>query len=155
MFFTTTKGEKVLDFGQNIAGYVTVKAKGTAGQKIRLSHAEVLDKEGNVYTGNLRRARQVEDKYISKWKDKMQSIISELQNILTEDDFKNFKNAQDEWEKQLIDNAKADWNIVENNQYKIMSGSSFHHMWLSNIRGQYRKRTIHIQYMLYLIQGGY
>ena len=52
----TPKGEKVLDFGQNMAGIVEVKVKGKFGQKITIRHAETLDKEGNFYTENLREA---------------------------------------------------------------------------------------------------
>ena len=61
--FTTPKGEKVIDFGQNLSGWVQVKASGKAGDKITISHAEVLDKDGNFYTENLRLARQT-DTYI-------------------------------------------------------------------------------------------
>ncbi len=53
----TPKGETVLDFGQNIAGYVEIKIRGERGDKIALSHAEVLDKDGNFYTLNMRKAR--------------------------------------------------------------------------------------------------
>jgi alpha-L-rhamnosidase len=55
---TTPKGETVLDFGQNLVGFVQVKLSGAPGQKITISHAEVLDKEGNFYTANLRAAKQ-------------------------------------------------------------------------------------------------
>ncbi|HZH96266.1 MAG TPA: family 78 glycoside hydrolase catalytic domain, partial [Flavisolibacter sp.] len=55
---TTPEGDQVIDFGQNLVGWVVVKAKGKAGDKIVLSHAEVLDKKGNFYTANLRLARQ-------------------------------------------------------------------------------------------------
>lgn len=54
--FTTPKGEKVIDFGQNLVGWVTMKVKGNSGDKITISHAEVLDKQGNFYTENLRGA---------------------------------------------------------------------------------------------------
>lgn len=54
--FTTPKGERVIDFGQNLVGWVMVKAKGNAGDKIMIRHAEVLDKAGNFYTDNLRAA---------------------------------------------------------------------------------------------------
>ena len=54
---TTPTGEKVLDFGQNLVGWVVVKATGKAGDKIVLKHAEVLDKKGNFYTENLRAAK--------------------------------------------------------------------------------------------------
>jgi len=62
---TTPGGDKVIDFGQNLVGWVVVKAKGNAGDKIVLSHAEVLDKEGNFYTDNLRAAKQ-ENTFILK-----------------------------------------------------------------------------------------
>lgn len=54
---TTPSGEKVLDFGQNLVGWVVVKATGKAGDKIVIKHAEVLDKAGNFYTDNLRAAK--------------------------------------------------------------------------------------------------
>jgi len=62
---TTPKGEKVIDFGQNLVGWVIVRVKGKAGDKIVLSHAEVLDKSGNFYTDNLRAAK-AQDTYILK-----------------------------------------------------------------------------------------
>jgi alpha-L-rhamnosidase len=43
----------VIDFGQNLVGWVMIKAKGNAGDTITISHAEVLDKYGNFYTENL------------------------------------------------------------------------------------------------------
>ena len=55
----TPKGELVLDFGQNLAGYVEIKIKGERGQRVVLSHAEVLDKDGNFYTENMRSARNI------------------------------------------------------------------------------------------------
>ena len=61
--FTTPEGEKVIDFGQNLVGWVMIKAKGNAGDTITISHAEVLDKYGNFYTENLRAAK-AQAKYI-------------------------------------------------------------------------------------------
>ena len=55
--FITPAGEQVLDFGQNLVGWVTTKVKGKQGDKIILSHAEVLDKKGNFYIENLRAAK--------------------------------------------------------------------------------------------------
>ena len=63
--FTTPKGEKVIDFGQNLVGWEIMKVKGNAGDKITISHAEVLDKEGNFYTENLRAAK-AQSTYILK-----------------------------------------------------------------------------------------
>ena len=54
----TPRGERVIDFGQNLTGWVKFKVNGKAGDSIRISHAEVLDKEGNFYTENLRSAKQ-------------------------------------------------------------------------------------------------
>jgi alpha-L-rhamnosidase len=63
--FTTPKGEKVIDFGQNMVGWVVMKVKGKAGDKINIAHAEVIDKDGNFYTTNLRAAK-AEDNFILK-----------------------------------------------------------------------------------------
>ena len=54
---TTPAGERVLDFGQNLTGYVRVHAHGAKGDEIELSFAEVLDKDGNFYTENMRSAK--------------------------------------------------------------------------------------------------
>ena len=56
-FIVTPKGERVVDFGQDMTGYVEVRAKGKRGDRIVLHHAEVLDKEGNFYTANYRHAK--------------------------------------------------------------------------------------------------
>lgn len=61
--FTTPRGEKVIDFGQNLVGWVVIKARGRSGDTIRINHAEVLDKQGNFYTENLRAAKS-EGNYI-------------------------------------------------------------------------------------------
>ena len=63
--FKTPKGEQVIDFGQNLVGWVTLKVKGKAGDKIVVSHSEVMDKTGNFYTTNLRAAK-AQDTYILK-----------------------------------------------------------------------------------------
>lgn len=60
---TTPEGDQILDFGQNLVGFVQVKVSGKKGDKIILKHAEVLDKKGNFYTENLREAAQ-ENTYI-------------------------------------------------------------------------------------------
>lgn len=63
--FTTPKGEQVIDFGQNLVGWVVMKVKGNSGDKVTMSHAEVLDKDGNFYTTNLRSAK-AQDNYVLK-----------------------------------------------------------------------------------------
>jgi len=54
----TPAGETVVDFGQNMVGWVRLRARGPAGTVIRMRHAESLDKAGNFYVTNLRGARQ-------------------------------------------------------------------------------------------------
>lgn len=53
----TPRGETVLDFGQNLTGYVRFHTCGKSGEKISLSFAEVLDAEGNFYIDNYRSAK--------------------------------------------------------------------------------------------------
>ncbi|CAM4296535.1 alpha-L-rhamnosidase [Paenibacillus endophyticus] len=55
---STPGGETVLDMGQNMVGWVRFTMKGQPGQEVMLQHAEVLDREGNFYTDNLRNAKQ-------------------------------------------------------------------------------------------------
>lgn len=54
--FTTPKGEKVLDFGQEITGFVRVTLDAKSGDKVTLSCAEMLDRDGNFYNENYRAA---------------------------------------------------------------------------------------------------
>ncbi len=54
----TPKGELVLDFGQNMVGRIQFSLKGKKGDKITITHAEVLDNDGNFYIDNLRSAKQ-------------------------------------------------------------------------------------------------
>ena len=61
----TPEGITVVDMGQNIVGWCRIRVQGAAGTRVTLRHAEVLDKEGNFYTDNLRSAKQ-EDVYILK-----------------------------------------------------------------------------------------
>ncbi|MDN5289115.1 MAG: Alpha-L-rhamnosidase [Mucilaginibacter sp.] len=56
---TTPKGETVIDFGQNLVGWVKFNVKGLNGTVVKIEHGEVLDKEGNFYTENLRTAKQL------------------------------------------------------------------------------------------------
>ncbi len=49
-------GERIIDFGQNFAGYVELSVDAPAKTRIVLSHAEILDKDGNFYTENYRKA---------------------------------------------------------------------------------------------------
>lgn len=56
----TSKGEKLVDFGQIVTGVVEVYVKGKKGQKIVIRHAEVLDKDGNFYPETLRQAKSID-----------------------------------------------------------------------------------------------
>jgi len=55
--FTTPKGERVIDFGQNMTGWVKFSVCGKAGDRVVLKHGEILDSAGNFYNENLRSAR--------------------------------------------------------------------------------------------------
>lgn len=53
----TPKGERVLDFGQNMTGWIELNLKGKKGDIIAFDHGEVLDKDGNFYNDNYRSAK--------------------------------------------------------------------------------------------------
>lgn len=56
--FVTPAGDTVIDFGQNMTGWAEFSTDGKAGDRVVYSCFEVLDKDGNVYTANLRKAKQ-------------------------------------------------------------------------------------------------
>ena len=53
----------VIDFGQNMAGWVSLMPHGKAGDTIRVRYAEKLNADGTLYTENLRNARST-DTYV-------------------------------------------------------------------------------------------
>lgn len=63
--FMTPKGEWVVDFGQEVTGYVEVTIDAREGETVKLSHGEVLDKDGNFYNENYRKAK-AEFRYICR-----------------------------------------------------------------------------------------
>ncbi len=56
-YFITPKGERIIDFGQEVTGYVCFRNVGEIGDRIAIDHAEILDKDGNFYTENYREAK--------------------------------------------------------------------------------------------------
>ncbi|PYP14242.1 MAG: alpha-L-rhamnosidase [Gemmatimonadetes bacterium] len=61
-------GETILDLGQNFTGWARLKVRGPggpAGTVVTMRFAEVLDRDGNLYVANLRRANQT-DRYTLK-----------------------------------------------------------------------------------------
>lgn len=57
----TPNGDRVIDFGQNLVGWVQFRLKGKAGDTLKLWHGEVLDQKGEFYNKNLRTAKQEVD----------------------------------------------------------------------------------------------
>lgn len=53
----TPAGETVVDFGQEVTGYVEFTIEAHAGDQIQISHGEILDADGNFYNKNYRSAR--------------------------------------------------------------------------------------------------
>lgn len=58
----------VFDLGQNFSGWIRLKVRGNAGDKVVMRFAEMLNADGTVYTENLRSARAT-DTYILKGGD--------------------------------------------------------------------------------------
>lgn len=61
----TTTGSYILDMGQNMVGWLQIRVKGNAGDKITLRFAESLKSDGTLYRDNLRDAKST-DTYILK-----------------------------------------------------------------------------------------
>ena len=57
-------GRQIVDFGQNLSGWIRIKAHRPAGTSVRVRHGETLSPDGSLYTDNLRTARQT-DEYVT------------------------------------------------------------------------------------------
>ncbi|MBQ6384221.1 MAG: family 78 glycoside hydrolase catalytic domain [Clostridia bacterium] len=55
--FRTPGGDTVVDFGQEVTGYVEFTLDAKAGEKVFFDHAEVQDRDGNWYNENYRSAK--------------------------------------------------------------------------------------------------
>lgn len=62
---TPKPGVYVLDMGQNMVGWISMRVNGKAGEQVKLRFAEVLNDDGTIYLGNIRNAR-VTDIYTLK-----------------------------------------------------------------------------------------
>ncbi|MCM1163205.1 MAG: family 78 glycoside hydrolase catalytic domain [Muribaculaceae bacterium] len=65
---TVADGSVILDFGQNMAGWISFVPTGQEGDTIRIRYAERLNPDGTLYTANLRDALS-EDIYICSGKE--------------------------------------------------------------------------------------
>lgn len=54
----TPQGDTVIDFGQNLTGWIQIRVRGEAGDQVKVKCFETLDASGNVYTANLRTAKE-------------------------------------------------------------------------------------------------
>jgi alpha-L-rhamnosidase len=61
----TSRGTYILDMGQNMVGWVSLKIKGEKGDTVKMRFAETLKGRDSLYLDNMRKA-QVTDKYILK-----------------------------------------------------------------------------------------
>ena len=59
--FVTPAGETVVDFGQEVTGYVEFTVTAHSGDRVRFTHGEVLDAAGNFYNANYRSAKALVD----------------------------------------------------------------------------------------------
>ena len=57
-------GAYTFDLGQNMVGWVQLKVRGRAGQKIMVRHGEMLNPNGTLYSSNLRGANAVDIYYL-------------------------------------------------------------------------------------------
>jgi alpha-L-rhamnosidase len=58
-------GVYVFNLGQNMVGWMRLKAKGSPGQKIVVRYAEMLNPDGTIYTDNLRGAKATDTFYLA------------------------------------------------------------------------------------------
>lgn len=97
--FTDANGDKIVDFGQNMVGWLQLNIKAKKGDTITIYHAEILDSEGKFYTENLRNADQ-----------KLQYIFKDKERVVFEPHFTfmGFRYVKVDFEGEFSkDNLKA------------------------------------------------
>jgi alpha-L-rhamnosidase len=95
--WTSHSGATLLDFGQNIVGWISLNVKGQAGESITLRHAEVLE-NGELGTRPLRTARAEDTFILSGQEDHFEPTLT----------FHGFRYAQIEgWREEYGDLAEA------------------------------------------------
>ncbi|MDN4473062.1 alpha-L-rhamnosidase [Demequina zhanjiangensis] len=57
---STAQGAALVDFGQNISGWVRLHVRGPEGTKLTIRHGELLTPEGDLETTNLRSAKAID-----------------------------------------------------------------------------------------------
>ena len=58
---TDDHGRHIVDFGQNLTGWLRISTDGPPGARIRIRHGEMLAPDGALYTENLRTARAADE----------------------------------------------------------------------------------------------
>ena len=58
---TDDYGRHIVDFGQNLTGWLRINVDGPPGASVRIRHGEVLAADGSLYTDNLRTARATDE----------------------------------------------------------------------------------------------
>lgn len=115
-----------------------------------------IDKDYNIEFSNTQTTAgfiALENRYIEIWKAKINEDLPKLLSKLSDGDADVFLEAQNDWEKQLNSTSEADYSVLNGENSNIL-GSSFEYTWKSNIREQYRKRAIHLEYLIYLLEKG-
>jgi alpha-L-rhamnosidase len=87
-------GVTQLDGGQNVAGWVRLRARGRAGTVVRVRHAEVLEPDGSLHVRALRSAKAT-DTYILA-----DDAVTDLEPPFT---FHGFRYAEVETDAELVD----------------------------------------------------
>lgn len=116
-----------------------------------------IDKDYNkdFYEGvsTSKEMEQVQIKYIEIWKKEMSDSIEKFKNLLADKDRKTFSEIQNEWETSMLDNLEFENSILNiDNSYQVNLGSTYHSLYLSEIRSSYRERTLRIKYLHYLLE---
>lgn len=97
-YIVTPAGEKVIDFGQNIAGWERFRIKGEKGDTIVVRHAEILGPDGNFFTTNLRDAKAASTYVLSGDMDNLEPLYTfygfryiKLEGLKGEPDLNDFE----------------------------------------------------------------
>ena len=78
----TPSGKKVLDFGQNLAGFIDIRIKGEEGQHVVLRMGEILDEKGELTLKNIQTQKPVRNFNLANQFKTMTGKYDEIEEAL-------------------------------------------------------------------------
>jgi hypothetical protein len=119
-------------------------------------HANEIDQDYNrefyEEAGTTQEFVVVQKKYLEIWKAELADSAGKFAALLTDADRAEFLRVQKAWETENESRLQFEQGILLSGEYGLDLGSDISYLWLSEVRESYRRRTIRVKYLHYLLE---